>query len=72
MKSIYLLLILFFLVSYSPAKIKDFDKDKIWWSKIKSMHITTYEYKFMKRILLILVKNTFCIFDSNNNVINEK
>lgn len=73
MKSIYLLLILF-LVSCSPAKIKDFDKDytQDMVGKIKSMHITTYEYKFMKKDTVNLVKNTFLLFDSNNNVINEK
>jgi len=72
MKSIYLLLILF-LVSCSPAKIKDFDKDytQDLVGKIKSMHITTYEYKFLKKDTVNLVKNTFLLFDSNSSVINE-
>lgn len=73
MKSIYLLLILF-LYSCSPAKIKDFEKDytQDLVGEIKSMHITNYEYKFLKKDTVNLVKNTFLNFDSNNNVINEK
>ncbi|UQD57066.1 hypothetical protein [Flavobacterium sp. K5-23] len=73
MKSIYLLLFLF-LFSCGPAKIKDFNKDytQDLVGKIKSINIINYEYKFIKKDTVNLVKNTFLNFDSNNNVINEK
>ena len=72
MKSIYLFLILF-LISCSSTKIKDFDKDytQDLVGKIESIIIINYEYKFIKKDTVNLVKKTFLNFDSNNNVINE-
>jgi hypothetical protein len=40
--------------------------------KIKSINITNYRYKFLKKILSIWFKNTLLNFDFNNNVINRK
>jgi hypothetical protein len=73
MKSVYILFILF-IVSCSPAKIKDFENDytQDLVGKIKSINITNYEYKFLKKDTVNLVKNTLLNFDFNNNVINEK
>jgi len=68
------ILLSLFFCSCGPVKIKDFEKDytQDLVGKLKSMNITKYEYKFLKKDTINLVKNTFLNFDSNNNVINEK
>jgi len=57
----------------SSVKIKDFKKDYTQNLKgtIKSMNIKNYEYKFIKKDTVLLVKNTILNFDSNNNIMNE-
>lgn len=73
MKSIYIVLFLF-LVSCSPIKVKDFNYDYTQEivGKIKSIDIKKYEYKFIKKDTVNLVKNTILNFDVNKKLKNEK
>ncbi|WNM18404.1 hypothetical protein [Flavobacterium capsici] len=68
------LFLILFLVACSPAKIKDFDKDytQSLVGKLKSMEIKNYEYKYINKDTILLVKTTVLDFDTNNNVIHEK